>query len=124
MKDKIIARAIDNVRVSINRVYFRFTDNMKIFRPDGHYDLKRYSLGIKLRSFQVFTTKSDYRTVHVRDDTGVYTNEEDKLTFKVALLKGFSLFCNFEHVDDVEFGAIDERKLGHDKNYLKYVLDQ
>jgi hypothetical protein len=39
MKDKIIARAIDNVRISINRVYFRFTDDMKINRPNGDFEI-------------------------------------------------------------------------------------
>lgn len=34
LKDKTIARAIDNVRVSVKRVYFRFTDKMTIVSPE------------------------------------------------------------------------------------------
>jgi hypothetical protein len=71
----------------------------------------------------VYTTESDYKTKTVRNDNGIYKNDDEKLTFKVAKIEGFSLFCNWDQVDEPEHGKIDEDRFHRDKTYLKEILE-
>jgi hypothetical protein len=78
---------------------------------------KRFCLGITLKSFKVFTTDNTYKNQIVRIDEGVYKNEVDKLTFKVAKIDGFSFFCNWDQVEKPENGAINLENLESDPTF-------
>lgn len=112
-KEKLVARVLDNLQISIRRVYFRFVDTMEVQSTSDMSEAERerlnkeFSLGIKLKEFTVYTTDKTYETriLHVND--GKYKSESDKLTFKVVRISGFSVFCNWEDVDKTANGAVD-----------------
>ena len=63
---------------------------------------------MKLKQFCVFTGDENFeRMKQVPDEK----QKQRTLTYKVAKLEGFSLFCDWEDVDAIENGGIDVEKL-------------
>jgi hypothetical protein len=101
--EKLIARILDNLQVSIKNTYFRFEDTIITNgRPES------FSIGLKLKEFAIFTGDSDFKRLNqVIKDEDRYKNP---LTYKVARIEGFSLFCDWENKD----GGFDIQKLKSD----------
>ena len=75
------------MQVSIKNIYFRFEDEIL----DKSVS-RKYSLGLKLKSFTIFTGDSNYEKIKTPDTSD---KSENKLTYKVAKLTGLSLFCDW-----------------------------
>lgn len=93
-------------------------------------DMKqKFSLGIKLKEFAIYTTDETYVNRIVKQEQKKVETERDKLTYKVARLDGLSIFCNWRDVDEPENGHFDKdyvetlSKESKDK-FLKNFVDQ
>ena len=75
------------MQVSIKNIYFRFEDEIL----DKSVS-RKYSLGLKLKSFTIFTGDRNYEKLKTPDTSD---KSENKLTYKVAKLTGLSFFCDW-----------------------------
>lgn len=102
---------MDNLRVSIKNVYFRFEDSYSIMVKNqlGNWlkERENFSMGLKLKEFSIFTTDKNFESIKEkkRSDRPKNTknhklDDEEYLTFKTIKLEGFSLFCNWDNTED------------------------
>ena len=71
------------------------------------YSSAKYSIGIKLKEFSIFTGDKNFERIkQIADDQGT-GGGRSLLTFKVAKIEGFSLFCDWQDVDVPGNGGID-----------------
>ena len=109
--EKFIARIIDNIQISIKNIYFRFEDKMSVTNQN-----EKYAIGIKLKEFSVFTSDKHFHRLdqenakHDKADCAADAGDS-LLTFKVANIKGFSIFCDWDKIDTAENGGIDLKQL-------------
>lgn len=103
--EKLVARIMDNLRVSIKNVYFRFEDSYAV--GESRTEKEKFSIGMTLKEFSIFTTDKHYQSVQEkkrsRHDKKAKrekaVEDEEKLTYKTIKLEGFSLFCNWAGVE-------------------------
>ena len=69
----------------------------------------KFSIGVKLQEFSVFTTDSASKRITQISDQG--KSGRSPLTFKVAKIEGLSLFCDWQDVDAPANGGIDLDRL-------------
>ena len=100
--DKLLARIMDNLQISIKNILFRFED--KLLGENS----SKFTIGVKLKEFCVFTGDQNFQRMKQVSDEKV---KPHPLTFKVAKIEGFSLFCDWENVDAIENGGIDVTRL-------------
>jgi len=107
----LVSRIIDNLQVSVSNIYFRVEDKLvgKDLDTQAQAD-PNYCLGFKLKEFHIFTADREYNRVEAvkpKDEKATgKVDPESKLTFKVAQIKGFSIFCDWVNVQDVTNGGI------------------
>ena len=67
-------------------------------------------IGVKLKSFTVRTCDQEYN--EVADASKVKeTGERKKLSYKTVKIEDFSIFCDWQDIDNPENGSIDVVKL-------------
>ena len=105
--EKLVARILDNLQVSIKNTYFRFEDSIV-----SNGKLENFSIGLKLKEFAIFTGDSDFKRLEqvIKDED----RHKNPLTYKVARIEGFSLFCDWENQDQNQYGGFDLEKLQSD----------
>lgn len=130
--EKLVARIVDNLRVSVKNVYFRFEDshNVRVNIGEGQtrMEQEKFSIGLTLREFSIFTTDKNYQSVQnrERDNKRLKKNigDEERLTFKTVKLDGFSVFCNWKDVDSrIDLEKLVQQSQQKDTSYIQEVLD-
>ena len=111
MGQKIVDRILNNLKITISNVYFRFEDKLLLQPGCGiTATQERYMIGVKLKSFTVRTCDQDYK--EVADAIKVKeTGERKKLSYKTVNIEDFSIFCDWQDIDNPENGSIDVAKL-------------
>lgn len=92
---QIMARIFDNIEINVSNVYFRFEDEIVNKRAAKR---EWFGMGLMLKEFSVFSADASYQKTEAGDE-GDEDDQEVKeagLSFKVARLKGFRLFCDWE----------------------------
>jgi hypothetical protein len=71
----------------------------------------KFCFGLKLKEFKIFSADKNFnKTQEAIDITKKkIVVEEDKLVYKVLMIVGFSLFCDWIDVDNPEKGAFEIR---------------
>jgi hypothetical protein len=59
---KIVDRILNNLKITVKRVYFRFEDKLLI-QPGASTSQDRYMIGVKLKSFTIRTCDQNYDEV-------------------------------------------------------------
>ena len=105
--ERFVARIIDNIQISVKNIYFRFEDKMNVTNQN-----KKYAIGVRLKEFSVYTSDKQFKRL---DDESVEHEEvepgDNLLTFKVATIKGFSIFCDWDNPDAPKNGGVDIKAL-------------
>jgi hypothetical protein len=52
--ERLIARIIDNIQISIKNIYFRFEDEMSSLKS------QKFSIGLRLKEFGVYNADANY----------------------------------------------------------------
>ena len=73
---------------------------------------EKYAIGVKLKEFSVYTSDKHFHRLDQEnmkhDEAGCAADAGDSLlTFKVANIKGFSIFCDWDKIDAAKNGGID-----------------
>jgi hypothetical protein len=80
----------------------------------------RFCIGIKLKEFKIFSSDDDSYKPTTKTIDMAYKKiqtEKDKLTYKVIMIDGFSMFCDWEDIDNPEKGAFELEKV-HEEEKL------
>ena len=127
--EKFMARIIDNIQISIKHIYFRFEDKMS----GSHHNAsehEKFAIGVRLKEFSVFTSDKNFKQTTQDAANAVPVDAKDKdLTYKVAAIDGFSVFCDWHQIDLECNGGIDLKQLEDIKdqadpaNYFYKILD-
>ena len=76
---------------------------------------QRFSIGVRLKEFGVNNADRNYQKIEMKEKPikGVELVDYDQslLSYKIAWIDGFSIFCDYENIDRPENGAIDLAKL-------------
>ena len=114
--DKLIARILDNLQVSVKNLYFRFEDNVQIRNGFEHCNI-----GIKLKEFSIYTGDSEYKRINQvsREAPKPEPDDTHLLTYKVAKLEGLSLFCDWNDYFDPRTDFFKLEKLLGEQNPAK-----
>lgn len=109
--EKFIARIIDNIQISIRHIYFRFEDKMSGMHHNAREN-EKFAIGVRLKEFSVFTSDKNFKqiTQDAANEVPVDAKDND-LTYKVAAIDGFSVFCDWHQVDLECNGGIDLKQL-------------
>lgn len=86
--DKLIAKIIDNIQIKISNIYIRYEDAYSAPNQGSG----KFVMGLLLKEFSTFTTGADWKTVAMQ------LGEE--ITHKLATVKDFSLFLDYETTSD------------------------
>jgi vacuolar protein sorting-associated protein 13A/C len=86
--DKLLAKIIDNIQIKISNIYIRYEDAYSA----PNQGTGKFVMGLLLKEFSTFTTGSDWKTVAMQ------LGEE--ITHKLATIKDFSLFLDYETSPD------------------------
>ncbi len=86
--DKLIAKIIDNIQIKISNIYIRYEDAYSA----PNQGTGKFVMGLLLKEFSTFTTGADWKTVAMQ------LGEE--ITHKLATIKDFSFFLDYETTSD------------------------
>ena len=69
---------------------------------------QKFALGVRLKEFGVYNADMDYNKIEMKDQQKKSVSDRDlaKLTYKIAKIDGFSIFCDYEEIDKPENGGI------------------
>jgi len=59
--EKLIARIVDNIQISIENIYFRFEDEMESLNG------QKFALGVRLKEFGVYNADKNYTKIEMKD---------------------------------------------------------
>eukprot|EP00347_Sterkiella_histriomuscorum_P017164 403350423 len=112
--DKMITKIIDNLEISIKNIYIRYEDSFSA--PNNGQG--KFVLGFMLKEFSTFTSGSDWKTK-------LMTQGED-ITFKLAKLKNFTIFMDYEFEDQKQI--MEQRGIQYlddqeQQNLVEYKID-
>ena len=64
---------------------------------------QKFALGVRLKEFGVYNADREYNKIEMKDQPkkGVESSENDmaKLSYKIAKIDGFSIFCDYVEID-------------------------
>ena len=107
--NKLVDRIINNLKISITNVYFRFEDKL-LSAPPLPNNQQHYVLGIKLKGAFLRTCNSSYEEVEDSSKLNE-TGDKAKLNFKKISIEDFSIFCDWKDSDLPENGFIYINKI-------------
>jgi hypothetical protein len=118
---QLVANILDNLEISVKNIYFRFEHKMS--------DLdESFALGVRLKQFRVFTPPSTQKSLPASGGKGPKSpqkgsapedDETELLSYKSAKLEGFSVFCDWEDIDNPEKGGVSlDTLIKQDQEYF------
>jgi len=111
---------LDNLTISIRNIYFRFEDKLSSIVTSQ----PEFTIGIVLKEFSVFTVDHNFEK---KDPDSPPHDDPDValLTFKVALIEGFSVFCDWgtNEVNDLIEKLAAERDEERRLDLFQDILD-
>ena len=100
---KLLANIIENIRIEVSNIYFRFEDKMSGDNED-------FALGLLLKEFSVFNCNSKFERLEPHNKDRVDPEEAQSykalLRYKKIKISGFSVFCDWQNVKLRENGGI------------------
>lgn len=115
---KLLANIIENIRIEVSNIYFRFEDKMSGDNED-------FALGVLLQEFSVLNCNSNFEKLgpHNKDRQDLDGEDgEDAykalLRYKKIRISGFSVFCDWEDVNARENGGIKLEALNKDHEHI------
>lgn len=110
---KLLANIIENIRIEVSNIYFRFEDKMSGDNED-------FALGLLLKEFSVFNCNSKFERLEPhnkeRKDAEDGPAYKALLRYKKIKISGFSVFCDWQNVKCRDNGGIALEALLQDHN--------
>ena len=88
--DTLISNILDNLRINIENIYFRFEHQLS-----DHKD-PRFAMGLRLKEFNVYTPEPDPDTLDKNGEKKKQDDDSHLLNYKKAVLDGFSVYVDWD----------------------------
>lgn len=85
--DKMVTKILDNLEISIKNIYIRYEDNFSA----ANHGQGKFVIGLLLKEFSTFTTGADWKSK--------FMSENEDITRKLAKIKNFTIFMDYEFED-------------------------